>query len=40
MKFPAGLREAASNELMHELDAALKASQQPAAKELSAVRSR
>ena len=40
MKFPAGVREAASNELMRELDMVLKTPEQPATKELTAVRSR
>lgn len=40
MKFPAGIREMASNELIRELDAVLRASQQPTDKELTAVRSR
>ena len=40
MKFPVGLREAASNELMRELETVLKTAEQPMTKELSAVRSR
>jgi hypothetical protein len=40
MKFPAGVREAASNELMRELDTVLRTSDQPVTKELTSVRSR
>jgi hypothetical protein len=40
MKFPAGIREAASNELLREVDVVLKTSEQPSAREFSAIRSR